>query len=171
MKSEPTGLSLSTQPSDTSAGTERSSMTSSKKELLAPGYTWNQDGRTARSLSGTELCRTTPAPSRPEVGVSQSAKKPRLRGGTYSLEEVCAIVEGYEELTELRHKPWILVRLLDMWRAYGQISHEFQEAVLLMGLMGYSSRQAAPLTYVSHSTVSRRYASGLAQLVIKMNGG
>ena len=90
--------------------------------------------------------------------------------GNYSIEEVTALVEGYEELTSLRHKAWIQVRILDMWRAYSQIPREYQAAVLLMGFLGMSSRNASPLAYVSHSTVARRYASGLSAMMSKMNG-
>lgn len=93
-----------------------------------------------------------------------------LRRASYSAEEVEAVAEGYEELTEERQKAWINVRLIDLHRAYAQLKPERQQAVLLCGLLGYSTRQAAPILQVSHTTVANRYKAGLGAMKAYLNG-
>lgn len=92
------------------------------------------------------------------------------RRASYSYEELDAIAEGYEELRESDNKAWILVRLIDLQRAYGFLSKEQRCAVLLVGMLGYSTRQAAPLLEVSHTTVAKRYATGLDAMRNFLNG-
>lgn len=93
-----------------------------------------------------------------------------FRAGRYSLEEIDALAEGYEELREVENKAWVLVRLVDMWRAYDALKREHQEAILLVGMLGLSTRAAAPLLDVSHSTVARRYGQGLSAMKHYLNG-
>ena len=93
-----------------------------------------------------------------------------LRRANYSAEEVEAVTEGYEELVEFNHKAWINVRLIDLRRAYASLKPERQQAVLLCGLLGYSTRQAAPVLQVSHTTVANRYKAGLDAMKIYLNG-
>lgn len=92
------------------------------------------------------------------------------RRANYSREELEAVTEGYEELREHENKAWILVRLIDMWRAYFKLSREQQAAVFLCGMLGYSTRQASPLLDVSHTTVAKRYATGLDAMKSYLNG-
>lgn len=93
-----------------------------------------------------------------------------LRKGNYSAEEVEAVAEGYEELCEDEGKAWIFVRLIDLRRAFEQLNPQRQQAVLLCGLMGYSTRQAAPMLQVSHTTVANRYNAGLDAMQAYLNG-
>ena len=102
------------------------------------------------------------APSTPGVGVL-------LRRVNYSVEELEALVEGYEELRSTR-KLWIRVRLVDLSRAYMRLSKEHQSAVFLCGFYGLSTRGASPLLNVSHVTVAKRYANGLRAMVRYLNG-
>lgn len=92
------------------------------------------------------------------------------KGARYSIDEVSAIVEGYEELREVIHKPWIFVRLMDITRAYAMIPSKLQEAVLLCGLHGMSTRIAAPYAKVSHTAVAKRYVQGLEAMTAILNG-
>lgn len=92
------------------------------------------------------------------------------RRASYSREELEAVAEGYEELREHENKAWILVRLIDLWRAYYNLSTEQRQAVLLCGIMGYSTRQASLLLDVSHTTVAKRYATGLDAMQSYLNG-
>lgn len=92
------------------------------------------------------------------------------RVGRYSREEIDALAEGYEELREVDNKAWILVRLVDMWRAYRHISKPYQESILLVGMLGYSTRGAAELLGVSHTTVYKRYTRGLEAMRNYLNG-
>lgn len=93
-----------------------------------------------------------------------------LRGSRYSHAEIDALAEGYEELREIENKSWILVRLVDMWRAYARMSPKYQEAILLVGLLGYSTRSAAAVLGVSHTTVAKRYNRGLEAMQKYLNG-
>ena len=93
-----------------------------------------------------------------------------LRRGNYSTEEVEAVAEGYEELVEFEGKAWIHVRLIDLRRAMDTLTPERQQAVLLCGLIGYSTRQAAPFLQVSHTTVANRYKAGLDAMNTYLNG-
>lgn len=92
------------------------------------------------------------------------------RKGNYSLEEVTALVEGYEELRWCDTKAWVLVRLIDLRRAMARLTREHREAVVLCGLHGLSTRVASPLIGVSHTTVAKRYNQGLNTMVKYMNG-
>jgi DNA-directed RNA polymerase specialized sigma24 family protein len=87
------------------------------------------------------------------------------------MDEIEAVADGYEELREHDNKAWIHVRLIDLWRAVNYLSREQQQAVVLCGMMGFSTRQAAPLLEVSHTTVAKRYASGLGAMRMFLNGG
>lgn len=93
-----------------------------------------------------------------------------FRAGSYSLEELEALAEGYEELREIDNKAWVLVRLVDMWRAYDFLSREHQEAVLLVGMIGLSTRAAAPYLDVSHTTVAKRYNRAVDAMQSYLNG-
>jgi len=90
--------------------------------------------------------------------------------GKYSIEEVTALVEGAEELRGWETKAWILVRLIDMWRAYAHLTREHREAVFLVGMHGLSTRAASPYIGVSHTTVAKRYTQGLTTMVKYLNG-
>lgn len=92
------------------------------------------------------------------------------RKANYSDDELEAVAEGYEELREHDNKAWIHVRLIDLERAMSRLSKEQQQAVLLLGLMGYSSRAASPLLGVSHTTVAKRYLLGLDAMINYLNG-
>jgi len=92
------------------------------------------------------------------------------RKGSYSIEEVTALVEGYEELRWCDTKAWILVRLIDLRRAMAGLTREHQEAVVLCGLHGLSTRVASPYIGVSHTTVAKRYNQGLQKMQKIMNG-
>jgi len=92
-----------------------------------------------------------------------------LRKGSYSAEEVEAVAEGYEELDRV-DKAWIQVRIIDLRRAFDTLKPERQQAVLLVGLLGYSTRQAASYLQVSHTTVANRYKAGLGAIQAYLNG-
>lgn len=90
--------------------------------------------------------------------------------GKYSVDELTVLVEGYEELYSWETKGWILVRLFDMWRAYEHLSKEHRQAVLLVGMLGYSTRQASAMLDVSHTTISKRYNRGIENMLNYLNG-
>jgi DNA-directed RNA polymerase specialized sigma24 family protein len=95
----------------------------------------------------------------------------KQRFGTYSLEEVEAILDGWEELQELRHKAWIHVRVMDVERTVRRLPRVYREAILLCGMIGLTTRTAGKLVGVSHTAMRKRYMRGLDVLVIKLNGG
>lgn len=93
-----------------------------------------------------------------------------LRVGSYSIEELEALVEGYEELRYVGDtKAWVLVRLCDLSRAFNRLDRNHQRAVLLMGMYGLTSRAAASYLGVSHTTVANRYRNGLQAMQNYLN--
>lgn len=89
--------------------------------------------------------------------------------GRYAEEEASVLVEEYGELSGLRHKAWILVRLLDVERSLRRLSPPHREAIFLVGMAGLSLREAATILDVSKDTVARRYNRGIQELVRYLN--
>lgn len=89
----------------------------------------------------------------------------------YSLDELLVLLFEYEELREIDNKAWITVRLIDLWRAYDALNTERKEAILLMGLFGYSSRTVGELLGISHTTATKRFIAALHQMQRALNGG
>lgn len=86
----------------------------------------------------------------------------------YSVEEVEALVEGYMELR--REQPWIMVRMCDLDLALKAMPPKYYQAVLLVGLIGESTRWVGEQLGVSHQTVWIRYQRGLVWLTAYLNG-
>lgn len=95
----------------------------------------------------------------------------RRSTSNYSLEEVTVLVEEYAELRDKRHKTSILIRLVDIQRAFRRLSKPYREAVLLCGMVGLTTRTAGVLAGVSKDTMNRRYHRGLREIVTILNGG
>ena len=89
----------------------------------------------------------------------------------YSEEEVEAIVEGYSELTELRFKSFIQVRLLDLERVLRRLSVPYRQAILLCGMVGLTTRSAGKLVGVSAVTMNKRYKRALQEILRQLNTG
>jgi DNA-directed RNA polymerase specialized sigma24 family protein len=87
------------------------------------------------------------------------------------MEEVIVLVEEYEALNALRHKPWIQVRLMDIDRTVRKLSRPHRTAVLLCGIVGLTTRSAGLLVGESKSTMNRRYRRGMMEILTKLNGG
>lgn len=87
---------------------------------------------------------------------------------SYSSEEVEALLEGYIELD--RNKLWILVRMADLEKHLSKVPPKYLEALFLLGIMGCSTRMAAEMSGVSHSTIWVRYTRGVMYLTEKLNG-
>ncbi len=88
----------------------------------------------------------------------------------YDLDEVMALLAHWGEF---RRNPrlWILVRYADLDVGLRLLPSDEYRAVLLMGVLGLSTREAAPYEAVSHMTMSRRYLAGIERLVNYMNNG
>jgi DNA-directed RNA polymerase specialized sigma24 family protein len=93
------------------------------------------------------------------------------RYGKYTEEEVEALVEGYTELIAYRHKPYLMVRLLDVQRAIRWCSQKSRDALFVVGVLGIPLRDAGVALEVSKDTAQRRYRRGLQELTRKLNGG
>lgn len=89
----------------------------------------------------------------------------------YSEDELLVLLYEYEELREVANKAWVTVRLIDLWRAYSHLSKQRKEAVLLMGLFGFSSRTAGTILGVSHTAMVKRFLAGLDTMLRTLNGG
>lgn len=93
------------------------------------------------------------------------------RYGRYTTEEVEALVEGYTELIGYRHKPYLMVRLLDIQRSTKWCSKITRDALFFVGVLGLPLREAGNAMEVSKDTAQRRYKRGLQELTRKLNGG
>lgn len=98
-------------------------------------------------------------------------RRRRLFRDPYSIDELRAIVENYEELSDSRSKAWIHVRLMDIEQAYKSLRPKPKAAVLLCGFIGLTVRTAAILVGVPKSTMFSRYEHGLQKMASYLNGG
>lgn len=94
----------------------------------------------------------------------------------YSDAEIRQLVEGYDELLELRSTSsergiLILVKLADLSLAVRRLSGKEYEAILLCGMIGLTTRTSGKLLGVSAQTMSNRYNHGLRSLARYLNGG
>lgn len=96
--------------------------------------------------------------------------KPRWRPN-YTLDEVEALVEQYEEFTGMRSWSFMHVRLIDLDRALAVLRPKERQAVLLCGQMAMTTRTAATFVDASHQTMHRRYRRGIERIVSYLNGG
>lgn len=94
----------------------------------------------------------------------------RIYRDPYSDNEVRVLVEEYEELSGLRSKAWVQVRLLDIEQAYKHLPPAEKEAVLLCGFLGLTVRTAGNLLFTPKSVMFRRYMRGLDYLARYLNG-
>jgi DNA-directed RNA polymerase specialized sigma24 family protein len=82
----------------------------------------------------------------------------------YTEAEIDCLVENYMEYISLKHKSFILLRLLDLQVAMRQLPMVLREAVVYVGVLNYSIEEAAEYFEVSKSTILRRYANGMGYL-------
>ena len=90
--------------------------------------------------------------------------------GRYDEAEVLALIENYLELRYLRHRPTLHVRLMDIEVAMGYLPRRLFEAVLVMGILRFSSRSAGKALALSHISVQKRYRQGLEHILYRLNG-
>lgn len=95
---------------------------------------------------------------------------PRPAWGSYSEEEIEALVEGYEELVYKKDKPAIFVRILDLERALRSLNSRERGAVVLVGIVGLTNEAAGRLLEVSETAVRKRYRAGLESIYDFLNG-
>lgn len=88
----------------------------------------------------------------------------------YNLEEVRALLEGYEELQVSRSKEWVSVRLMDLERTIAILPLHHKVFLFLIGMCGFTLRDAAELLDIPTATVGRRYKVALVLLAGYMNG-
>lgn len=94
----------------------------------------------------------------------------------YRDRDVRYLIEGYESLKETRDtKPGAplnaLVALADLGTAMHRLTPDERGALLLVGFMGFTMREAASLLGVTAMTVSRRYGRAREEIVNTINGG
>lgn len=98
-------------------------------------------------------------------------RRNRIYRDPYSEEEILVLVNDYDELSYLRSKSWVQVRLMDIDRAFKALRPKEREAVLLCGMVGLTVRSAGKLVGVDFTTMFRRYVRGLDYLARYLNGG
>lgn len=89
---------------------------------------------------------------------------------SYTIEEVRVLVEEYEAFRELKHKSWILVRLLDLEASVRRLPATLRAPLVLHGMLGLPLRAVAEELNASKSTVARRYLNAIERLVEEMSG-
>jgi RNA polymerase sigma-70 factor (ECF subfamily) len=98
------------------------------------------------------------------------------RGSSYTEEEVRTLIEEYAAVKEkVGTRPGMpllyLVMVADLERALKRLPRKYREVVVLHGLVGLSSAEAAKLLSVSYQAVSKRYRQALEEVQYLMNGG
>lgn len=88
----------------------------------------------------------------------------------YDENEVQALIDNYLELRYLKHRPSIHVRLMDLERAMRMLPRKLFEAVLVYGLLRFTSRAAGEALHISESAVRKRYRQGADQILQTLNG-
>lgn len=98
-----------------------------------------------------------------------------LSSGRYRETEVRALVENYlvllNERDTTRRGLRAVVAVADLKRAWPRLSASEREVLLVMGLYGYSSREAALYFVKSYKWAQREYKVALENLTWLMNGG
>ena len=97
------------------------------------------------------------------------------RAGRYTGEEVQALIEEYAALKEkvdtTRPALRFLVMMADLDRALERLPRKYWEVVLLHGLLGLTTAQAAQILQISFQAVAKRYRHALAETHYLINGG
>lgn len=101
---------------------------------------------------------------------------PRRWRTNYSDAEIRELVEGYEELREIKSTGsnrgiLVLVKLADLEKAIRSLNPREYEAVILCGMIGLTMRVSGKFLSVSAQTMSNRYNRGLRSLARYLNGG
>lgn len=98
-----------------------------------------------------------------------------MRTGRYSRTEVEALVEGWEELHQQRdtsrRRLHIVHGLLDLGRAMPVLTEKQRQAVVLMGHLGFTYRQAAAIMKIDPTSMHHRYEHALTRLTEIMSRG
>lgn len=94
----------------------------------------------------------------------------RPRWGSYTEEEIEALIEGYAELMYKKHRPSILVRLADIDRALRRLNQRERAAVVLTGIIGLTNEAAGQLLSISEAAVRKRYRRALEAMYVFLNG-
>jgi DNA-directed RNA polymerase specialized sigma24 family protein len=96
------------------------------------------------------------------------------RGKTYSIQEVAALVEDFDQVkvmldTNKRGLRWSAYHV-DIDDAFLSLSKPLRGAVLLHGFCGYSLDASAKLAGVSRAGMYKRYVNGLERMTNYLNG-
>ena len=96
------------------------------------------------------------------------------RGTTYSIQEVAALVEDFDQVkamldTDKRGLRWSAYHV-DIDGAFLSLSKPLRGAVLLHGFCGYSLDTCASLLSCGRATVYKRYVNGLERMTNYLNG-
>lgn len=90
--------------------------------------------------------------------------------GRYEEHEVQALVDHYLELRFLKHRPSLHVRLMDLEVAMGHLPQKLFEAMLVYGLLRFTTQAAGEALSISETAVRKRYRQGLEQIIDYLNG-
>lgn len=88
---------------------------------------------------------------------------------SYTAEEIEALVEHYWS-HRYSDRLWIRVRYADLAVALEVMPLEYYKAVLLVGLLGHTVREAALILGISKSSVNRHYQWGLEWAASYLSG-
>jgi DNA-directed RNA polymerase specialized sigma24 family protein len=93
----------------------------------------------------------------------------------YSEKELLAMIGTYEVLrAQANTSPRgmrALISLADLDRALARLSMKHWEVVLVHGLIGLTTREAAEVLHISHVAVGKRFRKGIEDALHYINGG
>lgn len=90
--------------------------------------------------------------------------------GQYTQGELEALIENYLSLRYLRHRTSIHVRIMDLEVALRHLPRKLFEAVLVLGILGFSDRAGGEALHISHTAAGKRYRQGVEQMLLTING-
>ena len=90
--------------------------------------------------------------------------------GRYNENEVQYLIDNYQWLQYLKHRPSIHVRLMDLEVAIDYLPRKLYEAVIVIGLLRFTDRAAGEALHISHSAAQKRYRQGVDLMLDRMNG-
>lgn len=99
----------------------------------------------------------------------------RRPSGRYREAEVRYLIENYAVALEARevhgHGLLTLVKVADLKRGWRNLRHDDKLVLLLIGVAGTTTREAAEFMEKSQSWATKRYRLALEELTWQMNGG
>lgn len=96
--------------------------------------------------------------------------RPPRNWGTYGENELIYLIDNYMVLRHRKHRPSIHVRLMDLEVALRHLPRKLFDAVVVYGILRFTTRSAGEALHISESAVRKRYLQSIEQMLYTLNG-